>query len=73
MAWQADEATIISWAQTQGYPVEDKLAQDGPFSKMDLEEDTTYNTQSLAKFAYSILYQALKFAQKHQVPITLDY
>lgn len=73
MAWQADEATIISWAQTQGYPVEDKLAQDGSFSKMDLEPDTTYNTQSLAKFAYSILYQSLKFAQKHQVPIILDY
>ena len=73
MAWQADEATIISWATTQGYPVEEKLAQDGPFRNMDLEPDTTYNTQSLAKYAYSILYQALKFAQKHQVPITLDY
>ncbi len=32
-----------------------------------------YDTQSLAKFAFSIFYFGLKFAEENQVPILLDY
>jgi hypothetical protein len=36
-------------------------------------EHTVYDTLSLAKFAYSILYRAARFSQENQVPILLDY
>jgi len=32
-----------------------------------------YDTQSLARFAFSILYQAALFSEKHRVPIIMDY
>lgn len=32
-----------------------------------------YRTEDLAQCAYSILYEAVRFAEKHQVPIILDY
>lgn len=62
MAWQADEDTIYTWSRTEGYPVEGTVGA-----------QTSYDTQSLAKFAFSIFYQALKFAEENQVPILLDY
>ena len=45
--------------------------------KLNLEDvykrQTQYDTESLAKFAFSIFWQAMCFAQKQQVPILLDY
>lgn len=32
-----------------------------------------YRTKELAQCAYSMLYQAVCFAEEHQVPILLDY
>lgn len=73
LAWQADEGMIYDWSYTEGYPVEEKEGVDGIFSKADIPEHTQYDTQSLAKFSFSIFYQALKFSEKNKVPIVLDY
>ena len=32
-----------------------------------------YDTQSLAKFAFSMFWRAMRFAEEQQVPILLDY
>ena len=73
LAWQADEDTILGWADTEGYPVDGTLAPDGQYSKADIPEHTRYDTQSLAKFAFSMFWRAMRFAEEHQVPILLDY
>lgn len=64
LAWQAEEAEIMTWPRTEGYPADD----DNENGKA-----ADYDTQSLAKFAYGIFWQALKFAEEHQVPILLDF
>ena len=73
LAWQADEDTILGWADTEGYPVDGTLAADGQYSKADIPEHTRYDTQSLAKFAFSMFWRAMRFAEEQQVPILLDY
>ena len=73
MAWQVDEDTILDWADTEGYPADGAIDSDGQYSKADIPEHTEYDTQSLAKFAFSMFWQALRFAEKQQVPILLDY
>ena len=73
LAWQADEDTILGWADTEGYPVDGTLAPDGQYSKADIPEHTRYDTQSLAKFAFSMFWRAMRFAEEHQVPSLLDY
>ena len=73
LAWQADEDTIRGWSRTEGYPVDGEVGPDGVFTKLDIPEHTQYNTQSLAKFAYSLFCRALKFSEEQQVPILLDY
>lgn len=70
IGWQADEKTIISWSDTEGYPVDSELQKDGTVK--NLGEHNEYDTESLAKFAYSIFYQALKFAEKNGVSVLLD-
>ncbi len=70
LAWRADEKTILGWSDTEGYPA-DGTVNDGTVQTG--ETHTVYDTQSLAKFAFSILYQALLFSETHQVPILLDY
>lgn len=57
--WEADEETILSWCKTEGYNTE--------------KSEAGNNTVSLAKFAFSILWQAVKFAKEHNVPIVLDF
>lgn len=32
-----------------------------------------YDTESLAKYAFSIFYQAVQFAEKNNVPVILDF
>ena len=73
LAWQADEDTILSWADTEGYPVDGTIGPDGQYSKADIQEHTRYDTQSLAKFAFSTFWQAMRFAEEQQVPILLDH
>ena len=46
---------------------------DGQYSKADIPEHTQYDTQSLAKFAFSMFWRAMRFAEEQQVPILLDY
>ena len=73
LAWQADEDTILGWADTEGYPVDGTVGPDGQYSKADIPEHTQYETQSLAKFAFSMFWRAMRFAEEQQVPILLDY
>lgn len=73
LAWQADEDTIFSWTQTEGYPADGTIGPNGTYSSADIQEHTEYNTDSLAKFAFSMFWQALEFAEKQQVPVLLDY
>ena len=73
LAWQADENTILSWTDTEGYPVDSTINLDGQYSKADISEHTQYNTESLAKFVFSGLWQAMRFAETYQIPVLLDY
>lgn len=73
LAWQADEETILSWTETEGYPVDGTVGLNGQYSKADIAEHTQYDTESLAKFAFSMFWQAMRFAEEQQVPILLDY
>ena len=50
-----------------------QLGPDGQYSKADIPEHTQYDTQSLAKFAFSMFWRAMRFAEEQQVPILLDY
>ena len=65
--------TILGWADTEGYPVDGTVDADGQYSKADIPEHTQYDTQSLAKFAFSMFWRAMRFAEEQQVPILLDY
>lgn len=73
LAWQADEDTILDWTETEGYPADGTIGADGQYSKLDISEHTRYDTQSLAKFAFSMFWRAMQFAEEQQVPILLDY
>ena len=73
IAWQADEDSILNWAETEGYPLDGSIGPSGQFSKEDIPEHTRYDTESLAKFAFSMLWQAMRFAEEQKVPILLDY
>ena len=73
LVWQADEETICGWSQTEGYPVDGTVGPGGQFSRADIQEHTQFDTDSLAKFTFSMLWQAVRFAQEQQVPILLDY
>lgn len=73
LAWQADEKTILSWTETEGYPVDGTVGPNGQYSKTDIPEHTQYDTESLAKFAFSMFWQAMCFAEEQQVPILMDF
>lgn len=73
MAWQADENTILSWTETEGYPADSTVGPNGKHSKADIPEHTQYDTQSLAKFVFSMFWQAMLFAEEQQVPVLLDF
>ena len=73
MAGQADEETVLGWAYTEGYPTDGVYGPDGKIDSKSIQEHTEYDTQSLAKFAFSILWQAVCFSQEQQVPILMDY
>ena len=64
---------ILDWADTEGYPVDGTVGPNGQYSKADIPEHTQYDTQSLAKFAFSMFWRAMRFAEEQRVPILLDY
>ncbi len=74
--WKADEATILSWRNDKYYvPVktkEPKLLL-GFIRRYNTSSKEYYRTEDLAQCAYSMLYQAVRFAEEHHVPILLDY
>lgn len=70
MCWNADEETVIGWNISEGYP-DDGWIVDGKPQIGEVHK--VYNTQSLAKFAFSLLWQAVRFSEKENVPIILDY
>jgi len=69
----ASSPPVLGWAGTEGYPVDGTVDSDGQYSKADIPEHTQYDTQSLAKFAFSMFWRAMRFAEEQQVPILLDY
>lgn len=70
LEWNADEQTIIGWRDTEGYPV-DALYKDGKLEHIAKNEE--YDTVSLAKFAFSILWQAVEHSMKYGTLIIYDY
>lgn len=69
--WNADRDTILSWSTTEGYPAD--AAYDKETGYKEYAQHTVYSTQSLAKFAFSILWQAAEFSLAHGVVIVYDY
>ena len=68
--WKADKQTILSWEHDEGYP-DDAYIKDGKIEMVQRSDE--YNTESLAKFAFSIFWQAVKHSRKHGTMIILDY
>ena len=67
---KADKQTILSWEHDEGYP-DDAYIKDGKIEMVQRSDE--YNTESLAKFAFSIFWQAVKHSRKHGTMIILDY
>ena len=70
LEWNADEETVIGWSRTEGYPA-DAGYRDGRVTM--LEKHTSYNTVSLAKFAFSILWQAVRHSEQYGTLIIYDF
>lgn len=70
LGWNADRETILSWSETEGYP-NDAAIKDGKIECVKSHE--VYDTESLAKFAFSILWEAVEFSEKERVPIVFDF
>ena len=70
LGWNADRETILSWAETEGYPCDGEM-NGNKIENLQINE--VYDTESLAKFAFSILWEAVEFAEKERVPIILDF
>lgn len=71
LCWQADEEEILQWSKTEGYPADGTIDASGALSVV--REHTVYSTESLAKFAFSLFWQAADYALTHHVPLLLDY
>lgn len=71
LKWKAKEKEILSWRDSEYYVPLAKKRNIFQFFSGGVVPDR-YNTESLAKCAYSILYRAVKFAKRHNVPIVLD-
>lgn len=68
LGWNASEEDILSWRDTEGYP--ETVDEDDIKS---VNENMFLDTESLAKFAYSVMYRAVNYAMENNVPIVLDY
>ncbi|MDE5728286.1 MAG: hypothetical protein K2H94_09240, partial [Duncaniella sp.] len=74
--WKADEGAILSWRNDKYYvPVKENKPNRllGFIRKTQKTPKERYLTEDLAQCAYSMLYQAVRFAEENQVPILLDY
>ena len=69
--WNADRNTIISWSKTEGYPADTIYSKETGLEAAS--KHPVYNTESLAKFAFSILWQAAEFSLEHGVVIVFDF
>ena len=69
--WNADRDTILSWSVTEGYPTDATYSKEDGYSELNVND--SYNTESLAKFAFSIMWQAAEFSIEHGVVILFDY
>lgn len=70
-AWNADRDTILSWSATEGYPADAMYSRENGYKEMEVHE--IYETESLAKFAFSILWQAAEFSLAHGTVIVYDF
>lgn len=70
LEWRADNATICAWSRTEGYPT-DALYGKGKIQRV--AENNEYPTVSLAKFAFSILWQAVLHSEKYGTLIIYDF
>ena len=70
--WGADRQTIMSWTTDEGYPVEVTADENGKIIHKTTQTDE-YDTQSLAKFAFSIMFRACEFSLKNGVCLVLDF
>lgn len=73
LGWNADEDDILSWTETEGYPVDAEISETGGYSQVAESVHTQYSTESLAKFAFSIMWRAVKFSMETRVPILMDF
>lgn len=71
LQWNAEPSAILKWQETEGYPVEAVFQKGKGIQK--LEKCEQYDTISLAKFAFSILWQAADFSLQHGVVILYDF
>lgn len=69
--WNADRDTIISWSTTEGYPADATYSRENGYEETELHE--VYETESLARFAFSILWQAAEFSLAHGTVIVFDF
>lgn len=70
IGWNADRESILNWVGTEGYPEEAVISGGKIEFKEQVEE---YDTESLAKLAFSVLWQAVEFSESERVPIILDF
>lgn len=70
IGWNVNRETIIGWSGTEGYPV-DFVINNGKIEQR--QSNDVYDTESLAKFAFSLLWEAAEFSEKEKVPIILDF
>lgn len=67
---KADEPTILSWQNEENlYPLKDSFLT----KLFNRKKAPMYDTESLAKYSYSIIYRTIKFAKQNNVPIVLDF
>ena len=71
--WNADDTTISKWSETEGYLGEaPKKHLLGKF-QATIPPRNGYDTESLAKYAFSVFYKAVKFSKENNVPILMDF
>ncbi len=68
--WQADEQTILDWTNTEGYPDDVYFGKNG---LSPIREHEEYDTVSLAKLAFSILWRAVLHSEQYGTLIIFDF
>lgn len=68
--WHADRETVIGWRDTEGYPTDALWGKKQGLEMLERHDE--FDTESLAKFAFSILRQAADFALENGVCVIFD-